>query len=63
LEVIDAFEDAVSQKPEDAEAHYCLACLYSAKGDDSKASEALDKAGKLDSSYHKKAKTSKFFNC
>jgi len=63
LEVIDAFEDVVSQKPEDAEAYYCLACLYSAKGDDSKASETLDKAGKLDSNYYEKAKTSKFFNC
>ncbi len=61
LEVIDAFEDFVSQNPEDAEAYYCLAYLYSAKADDSKASEALDKAARLDSSYRERAKTSKFF--
>lgn len=61
LEIIDAFEDFVSQNPEDAEAYYCLACLYSSKADDSKASEALEKAARLDSSYHEKAKTSKFF--
>jgi len=61
LHIIDAFEDVIVRNPEDAEACYCLACLYSAKGDDSKASEALDKAVKLESSYQEKAKMSKFF--
>ena len=61
LEIIDAFEDFVFQNSEDAEAYYCLACLYSAKGDDVKASETLDQAIKLDSSYRQKAKVSKFF--
>ena len=60
-DVIDAFEDFVVRNPEDAEAYYCLARLYSAKGDDSKASEALGKAVRLDSSYQEKAKASKFF--
>jgi RNA polymerase sigma-70 factor (ECF subfamily) len=58
LEVIDAFEDFVSQNPEDAEAYYCLACLYSAKGDESKVSGALDKAARLDPNYRQKAKAS-----
>ncbi|MBM3240505.1 sigma-70 family RNA polymerase sigma factor [Candidatus Poribacteria bacterium] len=62
LEVIDAFEDFVSQNPEDAEAYYCLACLYSAKNDNNKASEAIDKAAKLEPNYRQKAKVSKFFN-
>jgi len=62
LEVVDAFEDFVSQNPEDAEAYYCLACLYSAKGNESKASESLDKAVKLDLNYQQKAKASKFFS-
>jgi len=63
LHVIKAFEDFVSRNPKDAEAHYCLACLYSAKGDDSRAKEALDKAVKLEPSYQEKAQRSKFFNC
>jgi len=61
LHVIDAFENFVSRNPEDAEAHYCLACLYSAKGDDSRSKEALDRTVKLEPSYQEKAKTSKFF--
>jgi tetratricopeptide (TPR) repeat protein len=59
LDVIAAFEDFVARNPLDAEAYYCLACLYSAKGDDSKASEALDKAATLESSYRERA--NKFF--
>ncbi|MFQ6042254.1 MAG: tetratricopeptide repeat protein [Candidatus Poribacteria bacterium] len=61
LDVIGAFEDFVSRNPKDAEAYYCLACLYSGKGDKSKSSEALDKAVKLEYSYREKAKRSKFF--
>jgi tetratricopeptide (TPR) repeat protein len=62
LAVIDAFEDFVSQNPEDAEAYYCLACLYSAKGDIGKASKNLDKAVELDSGYQEKAEASTFFD-
>ena len=62
LDVIDAFEDFVSQNPEDAEAYYCLACLYSAKGEVGSASKALDKAVELDSDYQEKAEASMFFD-
>lgn len=58
-DIIHAFEDFLVRDPEDAESYYGLARLYSAKGNNDRASEALSRAIALDSSYHEKAKTSK----
>lgn len=61
-DVIKAFESFITQNPDDAEAYYCLACLYSVRGDADKASKAINKAIELDSNYSEKAKISSFFN-
>ena len=60
--IIKAFESFVSQNPEDAEAYYCLACIYSVNGDADKALKFISKAIELDPNYSEKAKTSSFFN-
>lgn len=60
--IIKAFESFILQNPEDAEAYYCLACLYSISEDADKASKAISKAIELDPNYSEKAKTSSFFN-
>lgn len=51
-----AFEDFVARNSGDAEAYYCLARLYSARGDSSKALEAFGKAVKLDSDYQERGR-------
>jgi RNA polymerase sigma factor (sigma-70 family) len=61
-DVIKAFESVIAQNPEDAEAYYCLACLYSVNRDANKVSKAISKAIELDPNYSEKAKTSSFFN-
>ena len=55
-----AFEDFVAQNSEDAEAYYCLARLYSARGDSSKALETFGEAVKLDSDYQERGRMNKF---
>jgi len=60
--IIKAFESFILQNPEDAEAYYCLACLYSVNGDADKASKTISKAIELDPNYSEKAKISSFLN-
>ncbi|MDQ1329300.1 MAG: hypothetical protein QG641_2589, partial [Candidatus Poribacteria bacterium] len=59
--VIKAFESFIAQNPEDAEAYYCLACLYFIDGEDAKSLEMLNKAIAIDSVYEERAKSSSFF--
>ena len=61
-DIIKAFESFILQNPEDAEAYYCLACLYSVSGDADKALKFINSAIELDPDYSEKAKTSNFLN-
>ena len=51
----------IAQNPDDAEAYYCLACLYSVSEDADKAFRFISKAIELDPNYSEKVKTSSFF--
>lgn len=55
------FLKTIEMKPDHAEAYYCLTCLYSVNGEDTKSSEMLNKAIALDSAYEERTKSSSFF--
>lgn len=61
-DIVKAFESFINQNPEDAEACYCLACLYFVSDENAKASEMLNKAISIDPKYEDMAKTGNFFS-